>query len=50
MTFEEKRRLSIAIGESSPALLQRLMKIVALDPKVGQVRLCHPPLHRPCPA
>ena len=37
MTFEEKRRLSIQIGESSPGLLQRIMRIISSDPKVGQV-------------
>lgn len=38
MTFEEKRRLSIQIGESGPGLLQRIMRIVQSDPKVNKVR------------
>ena len=43
MTFEEKRRLSIAIGEAPPKLLGEVMLACSQDPAVNLVRQ---PVHR----
>ena len=39
MTFEEKRRLSMQIGEAHPKILGEVMLVCSQDPSVAQVRL-----------
>ena len=40
MTFEEKRRLSIAIGEAPPKVLGEVMLVCSQDPAIGAVSPC----------
>ena len=39
MTFEEKRRLSMQIGEAHPKVLGEVMLVCSQDPSVAQVRV-----------